>query len=110
MDPLSRIFQALRIEVNRELAGLEDFFLKLFFKMKPGARIVIISFHSLEDRIAKAALKKGKETGIIEILTKKPITAKESEKEKNVRSRSAKLRAGESRRVDYSRFPGQFLK
>lgn len=94
MDPLSRLFQALRIEVNRELTGLEDFFIGLFRKMKPGARIVIISFHSLEDRIAKSALKKGKEENLIKILTKKPLTAKQGEKEMNVRSRSAKLRAG----------------
>ncbi|MCK4764824.1 MAG: 16S rRNA (cytosine(1402)-N(4))-methyltransferase RsmH [Candidatus Aminicenantes bacterium] len=94
MDPLSRVFQALRIEVNRELAGLEDFFIELFPKMKTGARIVIISFHSLEDRIAKNALRKGKEAGLIEILTKKPITASEVEKAENARSRSAKLRGG----------------
>jgi 16S rRNA (cytosine1402-N4)-methyltransferase len=96
MDPLPRIFQALRIEVNRELAGLEDFFSKLFHLMKPGARIAIISFHSLEDRIAKFALKQGKEKNLLKILTKKPLTAKQDEKEMNMRSRSAKLRAGEA--------------
>lgn len=97
MDPLSRIFQALRIEVNQELAGLEEFFIGLFCRMKPGARIVIISFHSLEDRIVKSALKKGREENLIKILTKKPLTAKRIEKEMNIRSRSAKLRAGEKK-------------
>lgn len=95
MDPVSRVFQALRIEVNRELSGLEDFFIKLFPRMKQGAGIVIISFHSLEDRAAKTALKKGKEAGLIKVLTKKPVTASRDEIELNVRSRSAKLRAGE---------------
>ncbi len=94
MDPLSRIFQALRIEVNRELEGLEDFFIKLFRKMKAGSRVVIISFHSLEDRIAKSALKKGEDEKVIEILTKKPLTAGQGELAMNARSRSAKLRAG----------------
>jgi len=95
MDPLARIFQAIRIEVNQELIGLEEFFLGLFYKMKPGARVVIISFHSLEDRIAKSALKKAKENNIIKILTKKPVTAGKDEKKRNPRARSAKLRAGE---------------
>jgi 16S rRNA (cytosine1402-N4)-methyltransferase len=95
MDPLARVFQAIRIEVNRELTGLEEFFPQLLNTMKPGARIVIISFHSLEDRIVKSALKKAKEKKLIKILTKKPVTADEKELEINPRSRSAKLRAGE---------------
>ncbi|HLP45691.1 MAG TPA: 16S rRNA (cytosine(1402)-N(4))-methyltransferase RsmH [Candidatus Kapabacteria bacterium] len=95
MDPLARIFQAIRIEVNRELVGLEEFFNDLFNLMKPGARVVIISFHSLEDRIVKAALKDAKSKGIMTILTSKPVMARESELGINPRSRSAKLRAGE---------------
>ncbi len=93
MDPLSRIFQAIRIEVNRELKDLEPFFLDLISKMKPGARIAIISFHSLEDRIAKSALKKSRDYHLAKILTKKPITASEEELKTNPRARSAKLRA-----------------
>jgi 16S rRNA (cytosine1402-N4)-methyltransferase len=93
MDPLARVFQAVRIEVNRELTGLEEFFQALLNTMKPGARIVIISFHSLEDRIVKSALKKAGENKLIKILTKKPVTADEKELEINPRSRSAKLRA-----------------
>ncbi len=95
MDPLSRIFQAVRIEVNQELTGLETFFLTLFNHMKPGSRIVIISFHSLEDRIAKTALNKAKEENLVKILTKKPLTATEEEIKANPRTRSAKLRAAE---------------
>ena len=95
MDPLSRIFQAIRIEVNQELTGLETFFLTLFNHMKPGSRIVIISFHSLEDRITKTALNTAKEKNLVKILTKKPLTASEEEIKANPRSRSAKLRAAE---------------
>jgi 16S rRNA (cytosine1402-N4)-methyltransferase len=95
MDPLSRIFQAIRIEVNQELTGLETFFLTLFNHMKPGSRIVIISFHSLEDRITKTALNIAKEKSQVKILTKKPLTASEEEIKANPRSRSAKLRAAE---------------
>ena len=95
MDPLSRIFQAIRIEVNQELTGLETFFLTLFNHMKPGSRILIISFHSLEDRIVKTALNKAKEENLVKILTKKPLMASEEEIKVNPRARSAKLRAAE---------------
>jgi len=100
MDPLARVFQAIRIEVNQELTGLEEFFLGLFSRMKPGARVVIISFHSLEDRIVKSALKKARDSNIMKILTKKPVTAGEDEKKRNPRARSAKLRAGERLATD----------
>ncbi|MBD3282093.1 MAG: 16S rRNA (cytosine(1402)-N(4))-methyltransferase RsmH [Candidatus Portnoybacteria bacterium] len=91
---LARIFQALRIEVNDELEnlkqGLED---SLEILDKEG-RIAIISFHSLEDRIAKIFLREKAKEGKIEILTKKPIAPDEEEKRMNPRSRSAKLRVG----------------
>jgi len=95
MDPLARVFQAIRIEVNGELAGLEEFFSTLFTKMKPGSRAAVISFHSLEDRIVKSVLKEAKENNLIKILTKKPVTASDDEKKTNPRARSAKLRVGE---------------
>lgn len=95
MDPLARVFQAIRIEVNRELSGLEEFFSTLFYKMKPGSRVAVISFHSLEDRIVKTALKEAKGNNIIKIITKKPVTAEDFEMKTNPRARSAKLRVGE---------------
>ena len=97
MDPLARVFQAVRIEVNEELTGLEDFFLRLFRLIKPGARVAVISFHSLEDRIAKTVLKTAKSEGIMEILTKKPVIAADDEMKANPRARSAKLRVGRRR-------------
>jgi 16S rRNA (cytosine1402-N4)-methyltransferase len=63
--------------------------------LKPSARLVVISFHSLEDRIAKDNLREGARQGIWNVLTRKPVTAEEEEIEKNPRSRSAKLRAAE---------------
>jgi 16S rRNA (cytosine1402-N4)-methyltransferase len=63
--------------------------------LKPSARLVVISFHSLEDRIAKDSFREGARQGIWEILTKKPVTAGDEELDRNPRSRSAKLRAGE---------------
>ncbi|OPZ62505.1 MAG: Ribosomal RNA small subunit methyltransferase H [Candidatus Aminicenantes bacterium ADurb.Bin508] len=95
MDPLARVFQALRIEVNGELDGLEEFLLNLIERMKRGARIVVISFHSLEDRIVKNSLKAASEKKLLTLLTKKPLTAASEEVEGNPRSRSAKVRAGE---------------
>lgn len=95
MDPLARVFQAIRIEVNRELDGLERFFIELIGSMKPGSRIVIISFHSLEDRIVKSVFKQARESRAVEILTRKPVTPGEEEAKANLRARSAKLRAAE---------------
>jgi 16S rRNA (cytosine1402-N4)-methyltransferase len=63
--------------------------------LKPSARLVVISFHSLEDRIAKDSLRDGARHGIWKILTRKPVTAGEEELKRNPRSRSAKLRAAE---------------
>ncbi len=95
MDPLARVFQAIRIEVNRELEGLGDFIYKLAFEIKKRSRIAVISFHSLEDRIVKRSFKKAAEDGFFKILTKKPIVPAENEIKQNPRSRSAKLRVGE---------------
>ena len=63
--------------------------------LKPSGRLVVISFHSLEDRIAKDILREYAHKGIFEVLTKKPVTASEEETDRNPRSRSAKLRAAE---------------
>jgi 16S rRNA (cytosine1402-N4)-methyltransferase len=95
IHPATRTFQALRIFVNRELDEIRALFEAAPMLLKPSARLVVISFHSLEDRIAKDSLREGAQKGIWEILTRKPVTASEEEIERNPRSRSAKLRAGE---------------
>jgi 16S rRNA (cytosine1402-N4)-methyltransferase len=95
IHPATRTFQALRIYVNRELDEIRDLLEAAPALLKPSARLVVISFHSLEDRIAKDSLREGAHKGIWEILTRKPVTAGEEETDRNPRSRSAKLRAAE---------------
>jgi 16S rRNA (cytosine1402-N4)-methyltransferase len=95
IHPATRTFQALRIFVNRELDEIRDLLEAAPQLLKTTARIVVISFHSLEDRIAKDSFREGARQGIWNILTKKPVTAGEEEMERNPRSRSAKLRAAE---------------
>ncbi len=94
-DLLSRVFQAIRIEVNSELEGLEEFFQKIPSHSSSGARIVVISFHSLEDRKVKCAFRKLKEEGKIKIISKKVIKPKREEVLSNKRARSAKMRVVE---------------
>lgn len=89
IHPATRVFQALRIAVNQELAALETFLSRAPNWLKPGGRIGVISFHSLEDRIAKQALRAAPE---LQVLTKKPISPQADEIAVNPRSRSAKLR------------------
>ncbi|HEY6489656.1 MAG: 16S rRNA (cytosine(1402)-N(4))-methyltransferase RsmH [Terracidiphilus sp.] len=95
IHPATRTFQALRIYVNRELDEIKTLFEAAPALLKPSGRLVVISFHSLEDRIAKDSLRQGAQQGIWEILTKKPVTPDEVEIERNPRSRSAKLRAAQ---------------
>jgi 16S rRNA (cytosine1402-N4)-methyltransferase len=95
IHPATRTFQALRIYVNRELDEIRDLLEAAPSLLKPSGRLVVISFHSLEDRIAKDSLRDGAQKGIWEILTRKPVTAGEEETDINPRSRSAKLRAAE---------------
>jgi len=95
IHPATRTFQALRIYVNRELDEIRALLEAASRLLKPSARLVVISFHSLEDRIAKDSLREGARQGIWKILTKKPVTAGEEEVEQNPRARSAKLRAAE---------------
>jgi 16S rRNA (cytosine1402-N4)-methyltransferase len=89
----TRTFQALRIAVNDELENLKRVLPQIIGILSPGGRIVVISFHSLEDRIVKKFFVQASAKNLIKILTKKPITAKSEELGKNPRSRSAKLRA-----------------
>lgn len=110
INPLTLVFQALRICVNQELEVLETFLPKALDLLVPGGRLAVISFHSLEDRIVKthmrlAASDKWETSGIgglfrdkeptVKLITKKPIEASEEEIQQNPRSRSAKLRVVE---------------
>jgi len=99
IHPAAKVFQAIRIEVNRELEGLADFIEKIVGKISKGCRIIAISFHSLEDRIIKQTFfhlaQSDDNNALMKILTKKPITPTEKEIAENSRARSAKLRAGE---------------
>jgi 16S rRNA (cytosine1402-N4)-methyltransferase len=95
IHPATRTFQALRIFVNRELDELIALMQSAPQLLATGGRLVVISFHSLEDRVMKDALRAGASTGVYRVLTKKPVTAQPEEIERNPRSRSAKLRAGE---------------
>jgi 16S rRNA (cytosine1402-N4)-methyltransferase len=92
IHPATRTFQALRIAVNQELDVLQTFLQKAPLWLKPNGRLAIISFHSLEDRIVKHALK---ESEHLQVITKKPIVPTDAEMEQNPRSRSAKLRIAE---------------
>lgn len=104
---LARVFQALRIEVNQEMEALEKMLEQSLEVLKQGGRLVVISYHSLEDRMVKNFLKTGNFDGRLDeddygnkfrpfkILTKKPILAKDEENKANNRARSAKLRVAE---------------
>jgi 16S rRNA (cytosine1402-N4)-methyltransferase len=91
----TRTFQALRIYVNAELSEIDALLGAAPELLKPGGRLVAISFHSLEDRKVKDALREGARQGIYEVLTRKPLTADAEETDRNPRARSAKLRAAE---------------
>jgi 16S rRNA (cytosine1402-N4)-methyltransferase len=95
IHPATRTFQALRIFVNRELDDLRALVNAAPRILKPEGRVVVISFHSLEDRIVKDAFRESVKQGYVSLLTKKPLTATEEESDRNPRARSAKLRAAE---------------
>lgn len=95
IDPATRTFQAIRIEVNDELGSLEEGLKSAVFWLKTGGRITVISFHSLEDRIVKNLFKGYSELGVLKIITKKPLTPSRDEIFNNPRARSAKMRAAE---------------
>jgi len=95
IHPATRAFQALRISVNDELSAVEEALRDAPGILKKGGRLCVISFHSLEDRIAKNTLKDFRAKGILKVFTKKPVIASEAEVSENPRARSAKLRAAE---------------
>ena len=103
IHPATRTFQALRIRVNDELGEIGTLLGSAPSLLKPRGRLVLISFHSLEDRLVKDALRDGGRAGVYEVLTKKPVTAGEEEEWRNPRSRSAKLRAAERLAVEAGR-------
>ncbi len=98
LHPATRTFQALRIAVNRELESLEAFLAKALAVLRPGGRVVMISFHSLEDRPVKRAFQAWQREGRARILTKKVVRPGEEEVRANPRARSAKLRCAEKNR------------
>jgi 16S rRNA (cytosine1402-N4)-methyltransferase len=95
LHPATKTFQALRIRVNDELGEIQTLLKSAGSLLKPGGRVVMISFHSLEDRLVKDSFRESARLGELEMLTKKPVTAAEQEALRNPRSRSAKLRAAE---------------
>lgn len=92
INPATKIFQALRMETNEELTVLKEVLPEAVKILKPGGRLVVVSFHSGEDRIVKRFLKDNPE---VKVLTKRPLVAQEEETAVNSRARSAKLRAAE---------------
>jgi 16S rRNA (cytosine1402-N4)-methyltransferase len=93
IHPATRTFQAIRIRVNDELGEIQTLLQSAGSLLKPSGRVVLISFHSLEDRLVKDSFRESAREGVLEILTKKPVVAEEQEALRNPRSRSAKLRA-----------------
>lgn len=92
IHPATRVFQALRIAVNRELDNVEEFLQQVLTYLRPGGKFAVISFHSLEDGLVKRFVRQGKAEKVLEDLTPRPIVADPAERERNPRSRSAKLR------------------
>jgi 16S rRNA (cytosine1402-N4)-methyltransferase len=95
IDPATRTFQAIRIWVNQELEGLDGFLARAASRLAPGGRLVMLTFHSLEDRIVKHTFRALQAAGTISIRTKRPMVPSEAEIDRNPRARSAKLRAAE---------------
>lgn len=100
IHPATRTFQALRLAVNRELENLADFLSKALAVLAPGGRLVMLSFHSLEDRIVKQAFQGWQRESLARVLTRKVVRPSPEEVGANPRSRSAKLRAAEKAEIE----------
>jgi 16S rRNA (cytosine1402-N4)-methyltransferase len=95
IDPATRTFLALRIAVNREVENLAALLEQAPRALSPGGRLAVISFQSTEDRLVKQAFRSAEQTGLLKVVTKKPVSPAEPELAANPRSRSAKLRVAE---------------
>ncbi|MFQ5816334.1 MAG: 16S rRNA (cytosine(1402)-N(4))-methyltransferase RsmH [Terriglobia bacterium] len=95
LHPATRTFLALRIAVNRELEELEQFLRRVPVTLKSGGRVVVLAYHSLEDRLVKQAFRAAAAAGTLRLLTRKPLAPSPHEVRANPRARSAKLRAAE---------------
>jgi 16S rRNA (cytosine1402-N4)-methyltransferase len=97
LDPATRTFQALRIWTNGELDGIEAFLEAAVGLVTPGGRVVVIAFHSLEDRVVKHTFRRlgADESGVVRVVTRRPVVPSEAEAERNPRARSARLRVVE---------------
>ncbi len=95
LHPATRVFQALRVAVNRELENVERFLDQVPGHLRPGGKLAVISFHSLEDGIVKRFLRAAHTEGTLRELTRRPVVAEAAERAANPRSRSAKLRVAE---------------
>jgi 16S rRNA (cytosine1402-N4)-methyltransferase len=93
IDPATRTFMALRMAVNEEVANLQRLLEQAPRFLKPAGRLVVISFHSVEDRLVKQSFRSAEQTGLLTVITKKPLSPTSEETASNPRSRSAKLRA-----------------
>jgi 16S rRNA (cytosine1402-N4)-methyltransferase len=95
LDPATRTFQALRIWVNGELDDLDSFVVAAAGQLRPGGRLAVIAFHSLEDRIVKQVSRKLAAAGTCALVTRRPVQPGEEEVGRNPRARSARLRVME---------------
>ena len=95
IDPATRTFQAVRMSVNREQEEMAAWLPQAIDRLKPGGRIAVLSYHSLEDRIVKNLFRERAREGVLKLITKKPVRPSDEELSQNPRSRSARLRVAE---------------